>query len=142
MRVRPLITDLLQTPEGTVAIRRSIQGMLEELEPNLWEHCLSRLVDYGHTFSPEIEMAALALGSNEMLLHGEAVNIDMVSRLDASPALHVPALPATNCTQAGSPSCPRLHLRQHLHHPSPAQLGLVLCQQCGTSRQPVVVLSV
>ena len=72
-----------------MAIRRSIQGMLEELEPNLWEHCLSRLVDYGHTFSPEIEMAALALGSNEMLLHGEAVNIDMVSRLHTSSALRV-----------------------------------------------------
>ena len=27
-----------------MAIRRSIQGMLEELEGNLWEHCLSRLV--------------------------------------------------------------------------------------------------
>ena len=35
---------MLQTAEGDVAIRRSIQGMLEELEPNLWEHCLSRLV--------------------------------------------------------------------------------------------------
>ena len=48
---------------------------LEELEPNLWEHVLCRLVDYGHTFSPEIEMAALAHGDE--LLHGEAVNIDM-----------------------------------------------------------------
>ncbi len=56
-------------------MRRSIQGMLEELEPNLWEHILCRLVDYGHTFSPEIEMAALAHGDE--LLHGEAVNIDM-----------------------------------------------------------------
>ena len=56
-------------------MRRSIQGMLEELEPNLWEHVLCRLVDYGHTFSPEIEMAALSHGSE--LLHGEAVNIDM-----------------------------------------------------------------
>lgn len=40
-------------------VRRSIQGMLEELEYNLWEHILVRLVDYGHTFSPDIEMAAL-----------------------------------------------------------------------------------
>lgn len=56
-------------------MRRSIQGMLEELEPNLWEHVLCRLVDYGHTFSPEIEMAALTHGDE--LLHGEAVNIDM-----------------------------------------------------------------
>ena len=56
-------------------MRRSIQGMLEELEPNLWEHVLCRVVDYGHTFSPEIEMAALRSGDE--LLHGEAVNIDM-----------------------------------------------------------------
>ena len=57
-------------------MRRSIQGMLEELEYNLWEHILSRLVDYGHAFSPEIEMAALQ-GDEALLLHGEAVNIDM-----------------------------------------------------------------
>lgn len=50
--------------------------MLEELEYNLWEHILQRLVDYGHAFSPEIEMAALE-GDEAMLLHGEAVNIDM-----------------------------------------------------------------
>lgn len=49
--------------------------MLEELEYNLWEHILCRLVDYGHTFSPELEMAALVSGNE--LLHGEAVNIDM-----------------------------------------------------------------
>ena len=56
-------------------MRRSIQGMLEELEYNLWEHILCRLVDYGHTFSPELEMEALMSGNE--LLHGEAVNIDM-----------------------------------------------------------------
>lgn len=50
--------------------------MLEELEYNLWEHILQRLVDYGHAFSPEIEMAALQ-GDEALLLHGEAVNIDM-----------------------------------------------------------------
>ena len=50
--------------------------MLEELEYNLWEHILQRLVDYGHAFSPEIEMAAMD-GDEAMLLHGEAVNIDM-----------------------------------------------------------------
>jgi len=49
--------------------------MLEELENNLYEHILTRLVDYGHTFSPELEMEALSDGNE--LLHGEAVNIDM-----------------------------------------------------------------
>ncbi|WP_267595665.1 sedoheptulose 7-phosphate cyclase [Carbonactinospora thermoautotrophica] len=51
---------------------RAIQGMLEELQPNLWEHKLERLVDYGHSFSPLIEMRALP-----ELLHGEAVTVDM-----------------------------------------------------------------
>lgn len=51
---------------------RSIHGMLEELQSNLWEEQLERLVDFGHTFSPAIEMRALP-----SLLHGEAVCIDM-----------------------------------------------------------------
>lgn len=73
-----LITERLQgrTPESnraaTQVIERAITGMLEELEMNLWEHKLERVVDYGHTFSPTVEMLALP-----ELLHGEAVNIDM-----------------------------------------------------------------
>jgi 2-epi-5-epi-valiolone synthase len=51
---------------------RAIDGMLEELAPNLWEHQLERVVDYGHGISPALEMRALP-----ELLHGEAVNIDM-----------------------------------------------------------------
>jgi 3-dehydroquinate synthase len=54
-----LLLHFLQSSAGRTAIRRSIQGMLEELEYNLWEAILSRLVDYGHTISPELEMAAL-----------------------------------------------------------------------------------
>ncbi|WNG36965.1 sedoheptulose 7-phosphate cyclase [Archangium violaceum] len=65
-----------RTPESDQAakqvIDRAITGMLEELELNLWEHKLERVVDYGHTFSPTVEMLALP-----ELLHGEAVNIDM-----------------------------------------------------------------
>ncbi|BCH57142.1 sedoheptulose 7-phosphate cyclase [Agrobacterium vitis] len=53
-------------------ISRSIVGMLEELEPNLWEAELSRCVDYGHTFSPSLELIA-----TPELLHGEAVAVDM-----------------------------------------------------------------
>ena len=55
---------------------RAVQGMLEELEPNLWEDKLERAVDYGHSFSPSIEMKALP-----GLLHGEAVNVDMMFSL-------------------------------------------------------------
>eukprot|EP00546_Thalassionema_frauenfeldii_P002327 CAMPEP_0178938542 /NCGR_PEP_ID=MMETSP0786-20121207/26387_1 /TAXON_ID=186022 /ORGANISM="Thalassionema frauenfeldii, Strain CCMP 1798" /LENGTH=536 /DNA_ID=CAMNT_0020617269 /DNA_START=13 /DNA_END=1623 /DNA_ORIENTATION=- len=52
-------------------IELSIQIMLEELGPNLWEHKLERCVDYGHTFSKLLEMVP-----NADIMHGEAVNID------------------------------------------------------------------
>jgi 3-dehydroquinate synthase len=57
---------------ATEVMRLAIRDMLQELEPNLWEHDLRRLVDFGHSFSPAIEMKALP-----DLLHGEAVCIDM-----------------------------------------------------------------
>ncbi|WP_424887171.1 sedoheptulose 7-phosphate cyclase [Streptomyces sp. XH2] len=53
-------------------ISRAIAGMLDELEPNLWESVLERSVDYGHTFSPSLELRA-----DPPLLHGEAVAVDM-----------------------------------------------------------------
>ncbi|GAB2324795.1 sedoheptulose 7-phosphate cyclase [Streptomyces variabilis] len=62
----------LHLDPATEAVERAIQGMLEELQPNLWEKVLERVVDYGHTFSPTIEMHALPA-----LLHGEAVAVDM-----------------------------------------------------------------
>jgi len=49
----------------------SIQIMLEELGPNLWEKKLDRCVDYGHTFSKLLEMVP---GAD--IMHGEAVNVD------------------------------------------------------------------
>jgi len=65
-----------KTPIGDTVARtvvgRAIGGMLEELQPNLWEKELERVVDYGHSFSPTLEMRALPT-----LLHGEAVCIDM-----------------------------------------------------------------
>jgi 3-dehydroquinate synthase len=56
-------------------LRLSIQTMLEELAPNLWEHSLDRLVDFGHATGQNLEMSAL--GSDDMLMHGEAVACDM-----------------------------------------------------------------
>ncbi|MFI6943899.1 sedoheptulose 7-phosphate cyclase [Streptomyces sp. NPDC050418] len=53
-------------------VSRAIVGMLDELEPNLWESVLERSVDYGHTFSPSLELRA-----DPPLLHGEAVAVDM-----------------------------------------------------------------
>lgn len=73
-----LLTERLtgKTPIGDVVARnvfsRAVGGMLEELQPNLWEKQLERLVDYGHSFSPALEMRALPA-----LLHGEAVSVDM-----------------------------------------------------------------
>jgi 3-dehydroquinate synthetase len=67
-RLQPIGDD--DVPD--IVLRRAVQGMLEELQQNLWEHQLQRIVDYGHSFSPTIEMHALP-----ELLHGEAVAIDM-----------------------------------------------------------------
>jgi 3-dehydroquinate synthase len=60
-------------PEGVAQriIDLSIQIMLEELGPNLWEYQLERCVDYGHTFSKLLEMVP-----GVDIMHGEAVNID------------------------------------------------------------------
>ncbi|MFJ4694332.1 sedoheptulose 7-phosphate cyclase [Streptomyces sp. NPDC088766] len=56
----------------TYVIRTSMRLMMEELCPNLREHDLARLVDFGHTFSPVIETAG-----GHRLEHGEAVAVDM-----------------------------------------------------------------
>lgn len=69
LRARKLQDDLI-APE---VIRRSIVGMLDELAPNLWERHLERCVDFGHSFSPMVEMKALP-----ELLHGEAVALDVL----------------------------------------------------------------
>jgi 2-epi-5-epi-valiolone synthase len=53
-------------------IHRAIIRMVEELYPNLYESNLERLVDFGHTFSPRIEVK-----SKYKIRHGEAVAIDM-----------------------------------------------------------------
>lgn len=64
-------TSKVPVEVATRVIDLSIQIMLEELGPNLWEYQLERCVDYGHTFSKLLEMVP---GADVM--HGEAVNID------------------------------------------------------------------
>lgn len=60
-------------PSVRELVWRSIDGILEELEPNLFEdQTYERLVDFGHTFSPALEAA-----SHYTLHHGAAVAIDM-----------------------------------------------------------------
>mmetsp|Transcript_7571 Transcript_7571/g.20497 ORF Transcript_7571/g.20497 Transcript_7571/m.20497 type:complete len:555 (-) Transcript_7571:393-2057(-) len=67
------VADDSGVPDGVSqrVIDLSIQIMLEELGPNLWEQKLERCVDYGHTFSKLLEMVP---GAD--IMHGEAVNID------------------------------------------------------------------
>ena len=68
---RRSIEDKFQN-SGQQILDIAINDMLEELEPNLYEENLARVVDFGHTFSPTIEMAGV-----DDLLHGEAVVIDI-----------------------------------------------------------------
>lgn len=51
---------------------KAIQTMLELETPNLHELDLDRVIAYGHTWSPTLELAP-----SVPLLHGHAVNIDM-----------------------------------------------------------------
>lgn len=69
-----ILTNRFQKEEkGTKEIiHRAMLRMIEELYPNLYEWNLERLVDFGHTFSPRIEIK-----SNYRIRHGEAVAIDM-----------------------------------------------------------------
>lgn len=68
-----VIQERFQGSDGVAdrIIELSIQIMLEELGPNLWEYHLERCVDYGHTFSKILEMSA-----SPDIMHGEAVNVD------------------------------------------------------------------
>jgi len=61
-----------QNDEGGTILDRAIEGMLEELEPNLFEEDLERKVDFGHTFSYGLETR-----HESDLLHGEAVLLDI-----------------------------------------------------------------
>jgi len=66
------LKDKLQ--HGAVPVRLinlAISEMVSELGPNLWEKKLDRCVDFGHSFSPVVEMKNLP-----ELLHGEAVALD------------------------------------------------------------------
>ena len=58
---------------GEVILHRSIQGMICELQPDLFEAELARRMDFGHTFSYGLETAP-----GSQWLHGEAVLTDML----------------------------------------------------------------
>ncbi|MBL8103334.1 MAG: sedoheptulose 7-phosphate cyclase [Anaerolineales bacterium] len=67
------VNEHFQNEESVVLLDRAIAGMLEELEPNLFEEDLARKVDFGHTFSYGLETRHEA-----HLLHGEAVLLDIL----------------------------------------------------------------
>lgn len=67
------IDSRFQDEMSILILDRSVGGMLEELQPNLFEEELARRVDFGHTFSYGLETHPEA-----QLLHGEAVLIDIL----------------------------------------------------------------
>jgi 3-dehydroquinate synthase len=67
------IETRFQNDISAVILDRSVGGMLEELQPNLFEDELARKVDFGHTFSYGLETHP-----DTELLHGEAVLIDIL----------------------------------------------------------------
>ncbi len=67
------VDSKFQDESGASILNRSVEGMLEELQPNLYEEDLTRKVDFGHTFSYGFETVQAS-----QLLHGEAVLIDIV----------------------------------------------------------------
>ena len=73
---KALMESRFDHPISGEVISRSIQGMKEELENNLWERDLKRCVDFGHSFSPIIEMRSLE--TDNPLTHGQAVTIDVL----------------------------------------------------------------
>lgn len=67
------VDSKFQDETGALILDRSVEGMLEELQLNLFEEDLARKVDFGHTFSYGLEAF-----HDTQLLHGEAVLIDIV----------------------------------------------------------------
>ena len=66
------VAAAFQDAAGDEILDRAIAGMLEELQPNLFEDELERRVDFGHTFSYGLE------ARHGELLHGEAVLLDIL----------------------------------------------------------------
>ena len=66
------VATRFQDDIGGSILDRAITGMLEELQPNLYEQNLARKVDFGHTFSYGLETR-----HDAHLLHGEAVLLDI-----------------------------------------------------------------
>ncbi len=66
------IASNFQDDTGCEILDRAITGMVDELQPNLFEEDLARRMDFGHTFGYGIEAL-----KRSHLLHGEAVLLDI-----------------------------------------------------------------
>jgi 3-dehydroquinate synthetase len=67
-----VVATYFQDGISDTILDRAITGMLEELQPNIFEENLSRKVDFGHTFGYGLETC-----QKPYLLHGEAVALDI-----------------------------------------------------------------
>jgi 3-dehydroquinate synthetase len=70
--------DFFNTIDGRYILVTSIKLMLEELHDNPREDNLMRCVDYGHSFSPLVEMESLKRAGSRSLPHGYAVAYDCI----------------------------------------------------------------
>lgn len=83
---RELIFSRFSSPIGIgrKILLRSERLMMQELAPNLFEEEHARLVDFGHTFSPVIEVC-----SGYQITHGQAVAIDMLLSISIAVARRI-----------------------------------------------------
>lgn len=71
-------TKFLDCEYADEVINRTVRGMKDELQENLWEKNLERYVDFGHSFSPIPEMRSLVDDNVNTLAHGQAVTLDVI----------------------------------------------------------------
>ncbi len=68
--------DFYNKAQGRILLSQSLRLMLEEIHENPEEDILRRSVDFGHTFSPLVEMESVSNASYRKLPHGYAVAYD------------------------------------------------------------------
>ena len=73
-----LNSKLVNCKYSDEVINLSIEGMKVELQDNLWERNLKRSVDFGHSFSPILEIRSLSDEGVPSLTHGQAVALDVI----------------------------------------------------------------
>tara|TARA_R110001583_G_scaffold111063_2_gene260129 strand:+ start:5225 stop:6349 length:1125 start_codon:yes stop_codon:yes gene_type:complete len=77
-KINLLNSEFYNSQNGQAIIALSIKLMLEELHDNPTETTLKRCVDFGHSFSPLVEMYSIEKDGVEVIPHGIAVGNDCV----------------------------------------------------------------